>query len=175
MSPFLHATRSLKKVFMIFGERRHLYSHFLVRWPRSMPDVEMADFEDIATRQRWFSESEQDSALLENCVRACRNYTEKDSEIVYFQRPSLEDVEWWDAVGKVWRGCMDGSAKSQEWLTKVASRAAPASSSTSASSSTQACLNKALKGLTKAQTYQGPEDLIKALEALSAALSDLHR
>lgn len=140
-SPFLHASRSLRKVLLIWGERRHLYSNFLVRWPRKMEDVVAADFENIGTRQRWFHESDSDSALLADCVSRCHNYTEKDSEIVYFSRPRLEKVQWWDAVGKVWRGCMDDSAISQAWRAKLQPRAEQASSSSSASSSYQACPN----------------------------------
>jgi hypothetical protein len=58
-SPFLHASRSLKRVLMLWSERRHLYGNFVVRWPRKIADVEMADFEAIASRQRWFPKTTQ--------------------------------------------------------------------------------------------------------------------
>lgn len=130
-SCFLHATRKLRKALLIFGERGHLYSHFLVRWPKQLVGVTMADFERLGERQKWFFEHDEDSAYLAECVRLCRNYTEKDSEIVYFDRPAQHLVEWWDEDGKTWRGSADNSAQSQFWRKKLTrqSEEPPASSS----------------------------------------------
>ena len=116
-SPFLHASRSLKKTLWIFGERRSLYSHWLVRFPKTKDCI---DFEEGAQRRRWFSEENSDTSLLADYVRKCRSYTEKDSELVYMRRPDLEDVEWWDELTKTWQHCLN-SAKSQLWMSQLVS------------------------------------------------------
>lgn len=132
-SPFLHATRNLRKALLIHSERRHLYSNFLVRWPRKLPNVEMVDFQEKGQPQRWLFERDEDSALVAEAVFTTRAYTEKDSEIVYFGQPPSELVEWWDEEHLTWRGCLDGSAQSQYWVEASENRAA---SGGAASSST---------------------------------------
>ena len=112
-SPFLHATSVLRKALWIFGERRELYSHWLVRFPKSRKGC--IDFEDAAMRGKWFSEHNNDTSLLEEYVQKCRAYTEKDSELVYLIRPNLEDIQWWDESTKEWQHCLH-SAKSQHWM-----------------------------------------------------------
>ena len=112
-SPFLHASGSLRKTLRIFGERRSLYSHWLVRFPKTKDCI---DFGDGAQRRKWFSDAGGDSSLLAVYVRRCRSYTEKDSELVYLRCPDLADVEWWDEATKTWQDCL-ASAKSQWWMT----------------------------------------------------------
>ena len=120
-SPFLHATRSLKRALWIFQERRHLYSHWLVRWPRQVLEGKCADFQDIAQRSKWLHEDDSDTSLLAEYVQRCRAYTEKDSEIVCFCRPGLEDIDWWDDARKTWHNCLS-SATSQEWMSKLVAK-----------------------------------------------------
>lgn len=117
-SPFLHATRSLKKALWIFSERRALYSHWLVRWPKWGKDSDCLDFEEPAVRHRWLSEAYSDNVLLRNYLDKARAYTEKDSELLYFRRPDLGDVEWWDEENKSWVDSLL-SAKSQWWMTQL--------------------------------------------------------
>ena len=102
-SSFLHATTSLTKVMLVFGERRTLYSHWLVRWPKDIPGVECANFADkAADRQRWLSEVDGDTALIERCIKTARSYVQKDKEIVFLQHPGQSNVGWWDADTKTW-------------------------------------------------------------------------
>ena len=119
-SPFLHATRSLKKAVWIFSERRALYSNWLVRWPKWGEDSDCLDFEKSAVRYKWLSEADSDNSLLRNYMDKARAYTEKDSELLYFRRPDLGDVQWWDEEGKSWEDCLL-SAKSQWWMTNLVS------------------------------------------------------
>jgi hypothetical protein len=117
-SPFLHATRVLRKALSIFGERRQLYSHWLVRWPYSAEDS--IDFENIGMRNKWFGEDDSDSSLLQEYRHKCLSYTEKDSEQVYLRRPALENIEWWDEDSKSWHNCL-ATALSQKWMSFLAS------------------------------------------------------
>jgi hypothetical protein len=114
-SPFLHATRLLKTATWIFSERRQLYSHWLVRWPKYKDDEDCLDFEKPAVRKKWLAECDSDTNLLSSYLVKCRNYTEKDSELIYFRRPDLSDIDWWDEESRSWQNCLN-SAKSQEWM-----------------------------------------------------------
>ena len=103
-SSFLHASTSLTKVLLVFGERRTLYSHWLVRWPKEIAGVEVANFADkAADRQRWLAEVDGDSELIERCIKTARSYVQKDKEIVSVQHPGQNNVEWWDAETNTWR------------------------------------------------------------------------
>lgn len=120
-SCFLHANLSLWKVLAAFKERTPLYSNFLVRFPRVLEDVEMIDFEDVAERQKWFGERQDDSYLLKELSRACRADKKTLTELVYYDRPKLSLTEWWDAQNLRWRFCDDDSAESQHWARKLMS------------------------------------------------------
>jgi hypothetical protein len=93
-SCFLHISGSLHKALKIFQERGTLYSSWLVRWPKELVGVEKVSFEAHTNRAKWFSERPHDTdSVIEQCKR-CIDYTEKDREIVYFDRPCLDVIEW---------------------------------------------------------------------------------
>ena len=103
-SSFLHASTSLTKVLLVFGERSTLYSHWLVRWPKVLPGVEVANFADkAADRDRWLSEIDGDSELIERCIKTARSYVQREKEIVFLQHPGQNNVEWWGAEASTWR------------------------------------------------------------------------
>ena len=121
-SQFLHGTCALSTVLRIFGERRKLYSHWLVRWPRFCTSGDkpamMIDFETNVDKKKWLSEHDNDSALLEEAVKIARSYVQKDKEVVYLQRPDEHLIQVWDEESLLWRPVAhykpEHAAKSQQ-------------------------------------------------------------
>ena len=138
-SIFLHTSQTVPKVLNVFGERRKLYSHWLVRWPRAIPGVPCADFSLAKDRQRWLAELDGDSDLIVDCLKQCRNYMMKDAELVYFAHPGLHNVEWWDEENCCWqsaktvptgfKGQMEGQSSAATSQIETSASAAMASSS----------------------------------------------
>jgi len=122
-SPFLHATRSLRRCWFIFCERRSLYSHWIVRWPKSK---DCLDFEAPGIKNKYFAERDGDTSLIAALATKCLSYTAKDSEVVYMHRPDMSEVDWWDETTMSWHNCLD-SAKSQQWMGMLASKKATCS------------------------------------------------
>jgi len=121
-SNFLHASGNLQKALKIFQEREHLYSTWLVRWPKDLPNVDKLSFEMHDQRAKWFTERQNDTDVLIDLCKRCIDFTEKDSELVYFARPSLDVIEWWDEFEKQWHYCrsdIKDSAQSQFWVNEL--------------------------------------------------------
>ena len=106
-SPFLHATVSLSKAISIILERRHLYSNWLVRWPKVLPGIKLIDLTVDRTRHQWLGPKPGDTALLEECCRVARSFSDKDQEVIVCSRPSLRHIMWWNASGGRWEQTMD--------------------------------------------------------------------
>ena len=121
-SNFLHASGNLGKALKIFQEREHLYSTWLVRWPKDLPNDDKISFEMHDQRAKWFTERPNDPDAVINLCKRCIDFTEKDSELVYFARPSLDVIEWWDQAQQQWHYCrsdIKDSAESQFWVNKL--------------------------------------------------------
>ena len=121
-SHLLHASGSLNKALKIFQEREPLYSNWLVRWPKDLAGVESVSFERNEQRIRWFTERPKDTPVLIDLCKLCIDFTIKDSELVYFAKPNLNDVEWWDEFELKWHYCqsdMGDPAQSQFWVKQL--------------------------------------------------------
>ena len=73
-------------------------------------------------RAKWFTERPNDPDAVINLCKRCIDFTEKDSELVYFARPSLDVIEWWDEFQQQWHYCrsdIQDSAQSQFWVNKL--------------------------------------------------------
>jgi hypothetical protein len=123
-SSFLHSTGSLTKCVKIRTERRHLYSNWLVRWPRECVD-ERIDFDRKKDKYKWLQHEDPDSSLVEECLKICRSYVQKDSEVVYLRHPGMNNIQWWDEPNATWRKATDipnsfvHAATSQKWVRTV--------------------------------------------------------
>jgi hypothetical protein len=100
-SPLLHCTITVKKAQAILGERRHLYSNWLCRWPKVCPGMAIIDLSYPSLKL--LDQLPDDTAFLEECVLEVRRYTIKDKEVVVLNYPPKEQVEWWDEEAKKWR------------------------------------------------------------------------
>ena len=119
MSPFLHATTSIKTCTWIHRERQELYSNWLVRWPKAAVDYSnVIDFTNAGVRARFFAEQDTDSSLVRKYIDCAYAYTAKDDELLYLVRPPLDKVDWWDEEGKEWVSALH-AAKSHEWMRKL--------------------------------------------------------
>ena len=111
-SPLLHTSSKLAKVQFIFAERRYLYSNYVCRWPLDCcgPPAEGAnnrhlgyvDLADSSHGRLWLSDNAEDPPLMQSMLEQCRKFAGKDSEIVFFQKPPLDKVEWYDCRAKKW-------------------------------------------------------------------------
>ena len=106
-SIFLHCTGSLSTVTRIFGERRRLYSHWLVRWPKFATcggkPASYIDFDSNVHRVQWLSEEDYDNDLSEEAVRICRKYVTKDKEVIFLQNPDDHLIDVWDEEALMWK------------------------------------------------------------------------
>ena len=99
-SLFLHCTVSVKKAKAIMEERRHLYSNWLVRFPKdSAAHLTLSCF---ATQQDYLKEEDTDTAFLELALAHVRKYSTKDKECVYTELPPEEVIEWWNEAEQEW-------------------------------------------------------------------------
>lgn len=105
-SPFLHCTTDVLKARAIRMERAHLYSNWLVRWPKNC--ARHIDLSDKQSQRAYLEEDTNDSAFLDQCLREVRSYSLKDKELVYLERPQEADVEWWNESTKSWRPVEEG-------------------------------------------------------------------
>ena len=116
-SPFLHTTSSLSRSMLMFGERRRLYSNWLVRWPlgeASLKDVEI-DF-TLQSSKIWLNDENGDTDLMMDHLQFCRRFVEKDSEVVFMARPASDLVEWWDCVKRKWTSLKEKPSATSQML-----------------------------------------------------------
>ena len=78
-SCFLHTSCKLKNALKIFQEREHLYSSWLVRWPKDLVGVDKISFENHIIRAKWYSKCEGDTGLVieqcRRCIEIQRSFT----------------------------------------------------------------------------------------------------
>ena len=121
-SPFLHFTRSLVRACWLHAERRHLYSHNLVRVKAAaMAGPLLLDFTPGNKGRQWLAEWSSDDLddreFTENLGRA-RGFFEKDREVVLLVRPVIDHIEYFDRAERRWR-------PAQEWRDREAGGTQP--------------------------------------------------
>ena len=103
-SPLLHATTSIAVIIKMLGERRWLYSNWLVRWPQDCGGKPAhIDFQDYKRGGWILADSDDDTDLLQECVQKARGYVAKDRELVYLTSIPLKDIDWWCEETKQWQ------------------------------------------------------------------------
>ena len=107
-SPLLHATDSIAVIIKMLGERRWLYSNWLVRWPQDCGGKPgHIDFQDHKRGGWILAESDDDTDLLRECVQKARGYVAKDRELVYLTSIPLKEIDWWCEETKQWQSAED--------------------------------------------------------------------
>ena len=103
-SPFLHATDSIAVIRKLLGERRWLYSNWLVRWRQDCGGKPAhINFQDDKEWGWILADSDDDTDLLQECVQKARGYVAKDRELVYLTSIPLKDIDWWCEETKQWQ------------------------------------------------------------------------
>jgi len=103
-SPFLHATDSIAVIRKLLGERRWLYSNWLVRWRQDCGGKPgHINFQDDKEWGWILADSDDDTDLLQECVQKARGYVAKDRELVYLTSIPLKDIDWWCEETKQWQ------------------------------------------------------------------------
>ena len=106
-SPFLHASTSIAVIRQLLGERRWLYSNWLVRWPKDCVGPARVDFQ-CKTEWGWVLEEwDTDTDYLQECLQKARGYATKDRELVYLTSIPVKEIDWWCERTNQWRSVED--------------------------------------------------------------------
>ena len=111
-SPFLHTTVGVGVAWRIFGERRQLYSNYLVRIDREkLTGIGIIDLAPNKNGKKYLSDFDDDTGFLKQCAELARTYAVKDREVILLSRPKFEAIEYWDEEGKCWRSAAEARLK----------------------------------------------------------------
>lgn len=107
-SLLLHGTLALNRVLKIMGERRHLYTNWLVRWDLDVNRDSVIDLSNLDAQQEWLRDEDGDTDLVIEWLQWCRKFATKDAEVVQLRKPPWQHVQWWDEDTKTWQPLGNG-------------------------------------------------------------------
>ena len=108
----MHTTVGVGVAWRIFGERRQLYSNYLVRIDREkLTGVGIIDLAPSKNGKKYLSDFDDDTAFLTQCAELARTYAMKDREVILLSRPKLDAIEYWDEEGQCWRSAAEARLK----------------------------------------------------------------